>query len=79
MNQNKIQSILSVYQKTKIKDSKTPVLLSGYRSFSKSNVKYRASTNIMYIINNRAYHVRTSKLMANVIEKAKQNPSLLKK
>lgn len=76
MKKDRITEILSKYQETKLKDANTPVLLSGWKSFLRP-FRYRYRSDIIGVINARAYHVRTSKLMANVIEKAKSAPHLL--
>jgi hypothetical protein len=78
MDKIKTQTILDKFQDVKLKDAKLPVLLSGYKSFRKG-VRYRFRSDIIGIINARAYHIRTINVMSNAIKKAIRNPHLLKK
>lgn len=78
MNRDRITEILLKHQEIKLYNSKTPVLLSGWKSFSKP-FKYRYRSDIIGVINARAYYIRNRNRMANVIEKAKLNPHLLNK
>lgn len=69
-------AILAKYEGVKLHQTKNPVILSAYRSLIKP-FPYRSCTNIMLVINIRAYYVRTAKLMASVIKHAQENPEIL--
>lgn len=68
MDKHKIQSIITRYNGIKLRDCNYPVLLSGYRSFTQRST-YRATNNIMLVINARAYYMRCKKLMQSVVKK----------
>lgn len=69
-------AILAKYEGVKLHQTKNPVILSAYRSLIKP-FPYRSCTNIILVIDMRAYYVMTKKLMESVIKRAQENPALL--
>lgn len=72
LNRERANAILSKYATTKLYEVNLPVLLGGYRTFSKP-FTFKARGDIMGIINARAYRQRTSNLMKDVISKFKSS------
>jgi hypothetical protein len=52
--------ILAKYEGVKLYQAKNPVVLSAYKSLLKP-VRYYSNTDIIHIINQRAYYVRRKK------------------
>lgn len=71
LNKERINNILAKYSDTKLYNLKNPVLLGGYRTFSKP-FTYKYRSDIIGIINARAYRVRMSNIMDQVIDKFKR-------
>jgi len=68
LNKDRTNKILEKYSQIKLYNSDTPILLSGYKSFMRP-FKYKSRSNIMGIINARAYYTRNKERMSAALAK----------